>query len=515
MGAVFGALGLLGSAAALWYYGYCFSLQSGVGDQTSATLAGAGFPAASLILFFIIWLVLQKRSNAARGGQETERTEWDGEAERKPAVWSITEGILFICLIAAGTALRILNMQYAGESAAYYDAAMVTEGGSLPQVAHGAAYFYIQLLHLLFLLLGNKWIAGIWLQIILQTAGCILMYLAVRRISGAAAALVLAAFMMLTPGEVLAGLTYSPDMLYLCIYAVGLLCVASFLKKRAAGKMKTIYDVILLVFAGAWVALACYLDLMGITLLLFIFSAAGLYVRKSHFLWENTALGIAVFVLSAVVFFAAYLGLDAYASGKSFAGVLHAWKELYQVKGYDVWFWYGQYHQTEVMILLFFMIWAALGYFCSKKSQNITPWICMTAVTCAMGCFQMDTPNMGYFGMLCYFSACLAGAGIAACFHVGEYGGEKQEQEDEAVSAKDFAFAANQPEEEIDMQSEQALSEKETEYEELPQKPVKLIENPLPLPKKHARRIPDYGFIPDESQMKYDIEVDERDDFDI
>ena len=43
---------------------------------------------------------------------------------------------------------------------------------------------------------------------------------------------------------------------------------------------------------------------------------------------------------------------------------------------------------------------------------------------------------------------------------------------------------------------------------------VQLIENPLPLPKKHVKRVMDYPIQPDASQMHYDIRVDPNDDFD-
>lgn len=44
---------------------------------------------------------------------------------------------------------------------------------------------------------------------------------------------------------------------------------------------------------------------------------------------------------------------------------------------------------------------------------------------------------------------------------------------------------------------------------------VKLIENPLPLPKKHVRREMDFDRIVEWDKMKFDIAVDETDDFDI
>lgn len=57
--------------------------------------------------------------------------------------------------------------------------------------------------------------------------------------------------------------------------------------------------------------------------------------------------------------------------------------------------------------------------------------------------------------------------------------------------------------------------------EQLPQetaeekKTVKYIENPLPLPKRHVKKEMDYGFEPDCDLMKYDVMVEENDDFDL
>lgn len=42
----------------------------------------------------------------------------------------------------------------------------------------------------------------------------------------------------------------------------------------------------------------------------------------------------------------------------------------------------------------------------------------------------------------------------------------------------------------------------------------RFIENPLPLPKKHVKKVMDYPFTPDASQMHFDIEVDPADNFD-
>ena len=50
--------------------------------------------------------------------------------------------------------------------------------------------------------------------------------------------------------------------------------------------------------------------------------------------------------------------------------------------------------------------------------------------------------------------------------------------------------------------------------EETPKKKPRFIENPLPLPKKHVKREMDYDHEVLETDMHYDIDVAEGDDFD-
>ena len=53
--------------------------------------------------------------------------------------------------------------------------------------------------------------------------------------------------------------------------------------------------------------------------------------------------------------------------------------------------------------------------------------------------------------------------------------------------------------------------------EELKEEPVQvtLIENPLPLPKKHVKKRLDFAFEPAPEEMNYDFDVDDNDTYDI
>ena len=77
---------------------------------------------------------------------------------------------------------------------------------------------------------------------------------------------------------------------------------------------------------------------------------------------------------------------------------------------------------------------------------------------------------------------------------------EHSEPENPAVEVKKDMTEKKQ--EEITMQQEETP------------KQVQFIENPLPLPKKHVKKVMDYPIQPQPSQMHYDIEVDPKDNFD-
>lgn len=63
-------------------------------------------------------------------------------------------------------------------------------------------------------------------------------------------------------------------------------------------------------------------------------------------------------------------------------------------------------------------------------------------------------------------------------------------------------------------QEEKKQAEQQPPRQEEAVKPVQYIENPMPLPKKHVKKVMDYPFTPNASQMHFDIEVDPNDNFD-
>lgn len=484
----------------------------------------------------------------------------------------LVEGILVAVFLLAGIALRILLIGGAGEEAAYYEVAKVTESGMQAQLVQGSIYYYLCLLNGLFRLVGNKWMAGIVLQIALQMLGIGISYFAVRRLSGRGPALVALLFLTIAPGSVRDGMTYSPKMLYFCIYALILLIIAGYMYRttRSGGRVLTW---ILAVLCGALVAFAGYTDIVGFTLAIPLFGLPTLKREE-----RGTVLWVAQLFLSLITLagsFCLLTWVDGAVSGSDFRRVLGAWGETYRLKGADYNFIFREAgYETILMLVLI-----ALGIFTFMRRKNeemFSPWVMMLMSVTLMRVLGIVTPNMNGSYQMYFAMAGLAGVSLSELFVQGggvpdvpEMVVEDLDEEpaepvvsrpsqqparvwppEPAVSASAAEAAAVIAETEKDRQPGKNVQRRsvkkqrrqaETDvpvWETLPQEPaadrktpevredmsekkqedrqkqVQFIENPLPLPKKHVKKVMDYPIQPDASMMHYDVEVDPGDNFD-
>lgn len=434
----------------------------------------------------------------------------------------LTEGIAVAAFLAVGMVLRLAMMKGAGEEAAYYEVAKVTEGGMRVRLVQGSVYYYLCLLNLLFHLVGNKWTAGIVLQIILQTLGIVTAYFAVRCLTGRGPALVSLSFLTLAPGSVKEGITYSPKMLYFCIYVLILLAIALYLRQsdRPEGKALTW---MLSPVCGALIAFAGYMDIVGFTLAI---PLLGLLVLKRE--RRDTLLWMAQFALSMLAMagmFCALVLLDSSMSGSTFERVLGAWGVTYGPKGADYSFFF-QEGGYETILLLLMMALGIFTFMRRKNEEKFSSWVMMVLSIALMRVLGVVTPNMnGSFQM---FFAMTGLAGVAFCELFVRDGGAVRESVDAGETAaeelnkqEDAASEEPRPREDkaengtvgssvLTAEEKKSMTEKKQDET----KQVQLIENPLPLPKKHVKKVMDYPITPDASQMHYDIEVDPSDNFD-
>ncbi len=496
-----------------------------------------------------------------------------GDRERRSPKWGpYAELLVLLLLLGAGIFLRVqavLTGEYFSVESPYYTYAVVEEGGRIPQVAHGIVYVYLQLLHLVFWLVGNKMAAGVWLQMILQCLGLLCLYGGVRRLSGRLPAVLLVFFSCVSPYMAREALTLSPRMLYLLFYGAALYLVA--LCVEGSGK-KPLWGLA----AGLLVAGMTYLDLFGISLA-FVF-VGGLLARERT-PGEEKGRGPMSFGLCVIAGAAGFWGLlwlDAVCSGKDFALVLGAWQNLYLPGEIRVPVLHELWSDGDALLTAFLSL-GIFSFWCCGREEKLSVWT-FTALpllgAVLLGMFTKEADG----GLWLYlFTLILAGCSLAQYFPgtrqaAGENDGKvaaawgnmsETDEEGDEIPAGDGDIAGDAQEREEDgwemaeridpetgeeMGGEKARreknrrkkGEKNREREDTGRKEtteegaartgepgrvvtvtvrgetrqVKLLDNPLPLPKRREHKPMDYG-LRDEEEDGYDFPVAEGDDFDI
>ncbi len=429
--------------------------------------------------------------------------------EEKRVHFTVLGALLAVALFAVGFFLRLQGISGAEHSSSvYYEAAKVTEGQSIPQTVHGAVYFYVRLLHVVFRLLGNYAAAGIWVQIVLQMAASLLLFLVVKRSAGLAASLVVLGFCMCAPFMVQSSLALSPQMLYFFLLTVAVSFMEAGYRDRKVkdGEEEKTSGLSLNVcfFTGVLAALCCYVDILGISLLLA--AVGGVFCHRENAVSAGRkAAGALLCVAGAAAAFAVCIFLDAGMSGKTVQGVAFAWLSLYRPDGFQLPASAGVSGSVIENCLLFgIMAFGIFSFWFEKGKERISAGVLAACGIMAAGCFGIFTEEMPGFFFLYLAFVVLAGIGFGQCFHA------------KPVKQRETPVAEEKPDWEILIESKEEEQRKKEQPEGTEKKQVQFLENPLPLPKKHVKRIMDYSLPPEQKENDdFDIPVAEDDDFDI
>ncbi|MGN1147413.1 MAG: ArnT family glycosyltransferase [Lachnospiraceae bacterium] len=499
-------------AAVVYHIGMMYVLL-GITPITD-TYAQVGIVCLSFILAAGIFLLVRRllttyAEHHPKSGQRSAGIVW--------------EAFLAILILGAGLFLRVYFFESGGEEAAYFETAMVT-GAPITPIAHGAEYFYVLLLRGLFWLVGNHFAAGIILQIILQTVSAIIWYFAIRRLCGPVASVLFLAGVMLFPQSIMEGLTYSPKMLYIFLYGIGLLMTSRFLQRQGEGRKMKWYVWVHTVLLGVSIGLLTYLDVMGFTL--FLLLPFAFFVNEKVDSGEtrrkpgNVVLQLLVLVLVFLLTMFGVLVVDGMQSGSDFVKVWDAWRALYASKGM------GRFvrmlmpstvlEKCLMTAVSFFLLLGIPAFFSRKKEENQMPafLLLLGAVYIQSDWLMVRETDCEYMIFSLVFM--LMGAGIQAMMSRDTVAKQEIEPieldtmpEKEAVAVAAAKVETKTPGKNTTVAAEVPMEEQQEK------KPVKYIENPLPLPKKHVKKTMDYQKKVEVNEMEFDIEVPDDDDFDI
>lgn len=340
-----------------------------------------------------------------------------------PVLW---EALLFVLLFATGVFLRIYFIGRGTEHAAYFETAMVN-GSPVTTLAHGAQYFYVLLLRGLFLLTGNHFMAGIILQICLQMLAAVVWYLAVKRLSGRTAALVLFGGLMLIPASIWEGLLYSPKMLYMLLCGIVLLMIGRMCRRQVRKEPFKWHAWLQTTLTGVGIGVLVYLDVSGI---LFLMPVLFLPLLNGEVSEEGTPssgkrLGRALLQLLLVVFlafgtFVLLLSMDALQNGAGIRDVFTIWGILFshkEISALPAILKAGTLLEAWILVAVaFFMLIGVLAFFIRRKEEVQMPWLFFAVAAAALyvGGFYAESMDCEY--MLLTAALLLAGTGLQAAF---------------------------------------------------------------------------------------------------
>lgn len=445
--------------------------------------------------------------------------------EKKHSLRNAVEVAATVLLLVIGVVLRVQRAGGPVEENRYYELAAMVSEEEIPRFAHGAVSCYIQVLHGLFYFIGNKPGAAVWVQILLQLGAMLLLYFAVRRSAGSIAAIVMLGFGTFSSYLLEEVSNPSPAMLYLFLWSAVLLLTVT-----SARAEKSLWG---FPFIGLVISLVSYLDVAGCLLLLV--SAAVIFSQEEASVTGRRGKCLFLCLMGVMVGFAGCVLADSMMTGKSLTEVLAGWVQTYRPMDFRLPVSVNVTGtMTEVMaeyIILFCVL--TLGIFSfwrNRKSDHMKVWILLLIVLVPAGCFGIFTEEIPMGLYMYLLLIIMAGIAVEECIReikpvpgvmlISEETGSIPEQA--AVPQQDRnAGCRLQGQAEPDggtvspqHRTADAASQTDSEDNSQPRK-VKLIENPLPLPKKHVRKKLDYDVKISAEKEDFDLDVDEKDDFDI
>lgn len=383
----------------------------------------------------------------------------------------IIEAIVAILLFGIGLYLRMYFYAPYGEPVlgttiiadsvnSYMELGKVTnQGFSDLTFDQGIHSVYIFFLRALFFLFGNLWPVGIVAQIVLTFLAAFVLYFATRKMAGSVAAVLMLGFISAFPLLLSGSLVYGPQMLYLLFAGIVLYAVNGFIYEGKQEDNSLLKLGFLSVGVAILLATLIYLGIAGILLLpLVLLFAAFCHKNGGVLPW------ILISLLTIVLIGAGVCGLvflQGYTTGTTFGEAFYEWIRL--------------------------------------QAGNLVfePWTYMVGSVLAL-----------------YYPVCLLSLVVKVV---------KDKLFYTVDGSVDDLFNITYEDETPEEEPEEAVTTEVVEAvigevkEELKEEPVQvtLIENPLPLPKKHVKKRLDFAFEPAPEEMNYDFDVDDNDTYDI
>lgn len=381
----------------------------------------------------------------------------------------------------------------------FYDMAIVRDGVVMEPVTHGVSHIYVIFLSFVFSFLGNKIMAAVWMQFFIEILTILFSFFVIRKLLGRIPACIVMLILTLSVVYNSRILTVTPEVLFFLLYLIGLYIAGSYVKSYCSNRLSKPMMIAGALFSGIIIGGLVYLDAISLTLFIIM---AGLITGVDTKPDRKKITPYLLFLLTVTGTFFALSGafiLDSYASGDKIEAVLNAWLDLYRTNlQQNAIIYQEKYSLTECLVQVVLAALLILSFWSRRKVQNSTPWMCLMFLLAPMPLSSVGVLNYQVYYVFIW--SVLAGLGLQQSLVAADNG----EQPVETVSTpKPEPVSEPEPAPKLEPVSEPGPAPK-----------PRFIENPLPLPKKHEKREMDYQYDVAEDKMKFDVEIDDNDDFD-
>lgn len=435
--------------------------------------------------------------------------------------------VYLVCYLVYHTPLML-------EEDTFYRQALVSNNHTIAFEVHGASWLYTWLLHGLLLIFGNTPFAGVVLQIALYFICLLLLYIGMQAFVGAVPAAVSMAAFGFLPISLSYVFSLTPELFHLALYLLGFCLTAAFCRKfRLYGTFSPV-QYLLIFLTGLIIGFLCYLDIYGVSLYLFL---AILYSVDQEKMKQAAGANLLAILGGSCGFLLSVILVCQIEKISVFAYLQELFALYFQEAGFR--FEFSQYAHflpdvtlvgSVVLISASFFIIPA--FFLWKRCQN-SAFIMNLFLLYGLAVFSVSYLNTQ---MIVTFAwSIMAGLGVYGVIRQSEGADtkevddgvkeeqpeerkpsekvDKEEQKDKMSGKVDGKVRIEEIElsEEKEKMSEKSAVEKEEQEKPAPGKP---LHNPLPVPKKKKRSSMDFGHQVKETDMKFDIDVSEEDDFD-
>ncbi|MCD7835824.1 MAG: glycosyltransferase family 39 protein, partial [Lachnospiraceae bacterium] len=158
------------------------------------------------------------------------------EDSDKYRLWlSVAEGLTVTVILGILLTMRIISLSAASRQSALFEEAMVKSGGIIEPSFRISDYLYIRAVNLVCVVFGNKITAVYIFQIVLQLLAFVMIYFAVRRLSGVLPAVCSVLFPGIITNFNSTATDLSTAVMLFFMFALGLLVVSGCFGRSAKG----------------------------------------------------------------------------------------------------------------------------------------------------------------------------------------------------------------------------------------------------------------------------------------